>query len=130
LSDVSSLGKRRIESVIVVPLAADRKPIGAIYLDSASPANRLSRDHLDFVAVVAESAGPAIECAQRLKTLKERNRRLESTLHLKHNLIGLQRCDATGLRAYCKDRAQRRDSADRRRDRYWQRARGARDPSK
>jgi Nif-specific regulatory protein len=97
LRDVSSLGKRRIESVIVVPLAADRKPIGAIYLDSASPANRLSRDHLDFVAVLAESAGPAIECAQRLKTLKERNRRLESALHLKHNLIG---CGAAMQRVF------------------------------
>jgi Nif-specific regulatory protein len=87
-SDVSSLGSRRVDSVIVVPLVADRKPIGAIYLDSASPANRLSRDHFDFVAVVAESAGAAIERAQRLRALKERNRRLESALNLKHNLIG------------------------------------------
>ena len=97
LADVSSLGKRRVESVIVVPLAADRKPIGAIYLDSASSANRLGRDHLDFVAAVAESAGPAIERAQRLKTLQERNRRLESALHLKHNLIG---CSAAMQRVF------------------------------
>jgi len=87
-SDVSSLGKRRVCSVIVVPLVADRKAIGAIYLDSASPANRLNRDHVDFVAVVAESAGAALERAQRLRTLDERNRHLENALHLKHNLIG------------------------------------------
>jgi Nif-specific regulatory protein len=87
-SNISSLGKRRVDSVIVVPLVADRKPIGAIYLDSASPANRLNRDHQDFVAAVAESAGAALERTRHLRTLKERNRRLESALHLKHNLIG------------------------------------------
>jgi Nif-specific regulatory protein len=87
-SHVSSLGKRSVDSVIVVPLVADRRRIGAIYLDSTSRVNLLNRDHLEFVVVVAEFAGGALEHAQRLRTLKEQNRRLESALHLKHDLIG------------------------------------------
>lgn len=56
LSELTSLMRRRVDSVIVVPLVFEGKAMGAIYLESSDPANRLNRDHLEFVAVVAEYA--------------------------------------------------------------------------
>ena len=88
LSDLSSLTKRRVDSVIVVPLVVDGKPMGAIYLESTESGNRLNRDHLEFVAVIAEYAATPLERALRIKTLKEENLRLLSALQLEHSLIG------------------------------------------
>jgi transcriptional regulator with GAF, ATPase, and Fis domain len=88
LSELSSLTSRRVVSVVVVPLIVEGRTIGAIYLDSADPANRLNREHLEFVAVIAEYIGSALERAARLRDLKEENRRLQSVLRLDHNLIG------------------------------------------
>ena len=87
-SGLSSLNLRKVDSVIVVPLAADGDLIGTLYLESVRPANRLSRQHLEFVAAVAEYAGKALEMARRLKTLKEENRRLQNVLQLEHSLVG------------------------------------------
>jgi len=88
LSDITSLIHRRVDSVMVVPLATDERAIGAIYLESNDSRNRLLRDHMEFVAVVADHAGTALERIYRLEALKEENRRLHSELKLNHNLIG------------------------------------------
>jgi Nif-specific regulatory protein len=87
LSGVSSLSRRRVVSVIVVPLITEGRTIGAIYLDSADPVNRLSSEDLEFTAVIVEYAGSALERATRLRALKEENLRLQSALQLGHNLI-------------------------------------------
>src|SRR5215831_8145343 len=88
LSDASSLTRRRINSVIVVPLIPNGKTIGAVYLDSSDTVNQLTRNDLEFVALVAEYAGTTLEGAQKLIALKEENGRLQSALRLRHNLIG------------------------------------------
>ncbi len=88
LGEVSSLTGRDVVSVIVVPLNAEERTIGAIYLDSTAAEKPLNHDHLEFVAVVAEFSGTALERVQRLKVLKEENQRLQSALQLEHSLIG------------------------------------------
>jgi Nif-specific regulatory protein len=88
LSNITSLNRRRVDSVIVVPVAAGGETTGAIYLESADPANRLNRGHLEFMAVVAEYAGAALKQAQQLKALREENRSLLRAAGLEHDLIG------------------------------------------
>jgi transcriptional regulator with GAF, ATPase, and Fis domain len=88
LSELSSLTNKRVVSVIVVPLAVEERTIGAIYLDSADPLNRLRSEHLDLVAMIASQAASALERGMRLNALKEQNLRLLSILRLDHNLIG------------------------------------------
>jgi GAF domain-containing protein len=72
LSEVGSLSSRHVVSVIVVPLIAERQSIGAIYLDSANPRERLTRDHLEFAAVIAEHAALPLHRALRLKASKRK----------------------------------------------------------
>lgn len=88
LNEVSSLTRRSVASVIAVPLSAEERTIGAIYLDSANPEDRLHREHLEIAAAIGEFAGPSLEHAVRLSALKEENRRLHSALQLDHNMIG------------------------------------------
>jgi Nif-specific regulatory protein len=88
LGELTSLIRRRVDSVIVVPLVFEGKAMGAIYLESSDPANRLTRDHFEFVAVVAEYAVTSLQRARCLRALKEENRRLLSALQLEHNLLG------------------------------------------
>jgi transcriptional regulator with GAF, ATPase, and Fis domain len=88
LSEVTSLTRRRVVSVITVPLVAEQRTIGAIYMDSANPLDRLNREHLEIATAIGEFAGSSLERAVRLSALREENRRLQSALQLKHNLIG------------------------------------------
>jgi Nif-specific regulatory protein len=74
--------------VIVAPLTSEGNLIGALYLESVHASSRLSRQHAEFAAVVAEYAGKALEFARRVKALKEENQRLQNALRLEHNLIG------------------------------------------
>lgn len=87
-SEVTSLTRRRVDSVIVAPLLPEGKPIGAIYLESTDSQHRLTREHLEYVAVVADYSGSILERARRLQALKEENQRLQSALQLEHDLIG------------------------------------------
>jgi Nif-specific regulatory protein len=87
-SGLSSLNLRKVDSVIVAPLASEGNLIGALYLESVHTSSRLSRQHAEFAAVVAEYAGKALEFARRVKALKEENHRLQNALRLEHNLIG------------------------------------------
>ena len=91
LSEVTSLARRRVVSVITVPLVAEQRTIGAIYLDSANLLNRLNREHLEISTAIGEFAGSSLEQAAHLSALKAENRRLQSALRLKHNLIGCGR---------------------------------------
>jgi len=86
--ELSSLTARNVVSVIVVPLRTEQQTIGAIYLDSADPLNRLTEQHLEFMVVVADYAASTLERANRLWKLKEENRHLQQALQLDHNLIG------------------------------------------
>jgi Nif-specific regulatory protein len=62
--------------------------VGTIYLDSTNVVERLSQEHLGLTAVLAEYAGSAAERAVRLQALKDENRRLQSALRLRHDLVG------------------------------------------
>ncbi len=86
-SGVTSLTRRRVESLIVVPLHAHGKITGAIYLDSSDRV-RLDQEHLQFITIIADYAGPAIERAFRLEILREGSRYLQSAFQVKHNFIG------------------------------------------
>jgi Nif-specific regulatory protein len=87
-SGLSSLNLRKVDSVIAVPLSNEGVAIGALYLESVHAGRRLNRQHVEFAVVIAEYAGKALETANRLKTLKEDNQRLQTALHLEHNMIG------------------------------------------
>jgi transcriptional regulator with GAF, ATPase, and Fis domain len=92
LAKLSSLTGRCVDSVIVVPLIVDGKPIGAIYLESANPANPLRQDHLEFMMTVAEFAATPLGRARHLKILQEENHRLHGVFRAAYNLVGLSAC--------------------------------------
>ena len=71
LSEVTSLVRRRVVSVITVPLVAKQRTIGAIYLDSANPMDRLHREHFEIATAIGEFAGSSLEQAVYLSALKD-----------------------------------------------------------
>jgi Nif-specific regulatory protein len=88
LSEVTSLTRRRVVSVIVVPLLSEHRTIGAIYLDSADPLDRLNREHLEIATAIGEFVGASLQHVARLSALKQENRRLQAALQLNDNPIG------------------------------------------
>jgi transcriptional regulator with GAF, ATPase, and Fis domain len=87
-AELSSLTRRRVDSVIVVPLATGTNVFGAIYIDSADASQRLNRDHLGIVAAIAECAGTVLARARFIQAVNDENRNLRNALQLRHNLIG------------------------------------------
>ena len=85
---MTSLTRRRVVSVIVAPLVAEQRTIGAIYLDSADPVDRLNREHLEIVTAIGEFAGASLQHVSRLSALKQETRRLQAALQLNDNPIG------------------------------------------
>jgi transcriptional regulator with GAF, ATPase, and Fis domain len=88
LSDVDSIIKSQIRSLLCVPLTVFQKVIGCIYVDSTNPGIRFDKDHLELVAAIAGVSAVALENARRLQWLEQENLRLNTEINLEHNMVG------------------------------------------
>jgi len=88
LSEVDSIVKSNIHSLLCVPLTVFQRVIGCIYLDSTTPGIHFDMDHLELVAAIAGISAVALENARRLQWLEQENLRLNTEINLEHNMVG------------------------------------------
>ncbi len=88
LNHEESLVRFRVRSLLCVPLAVFQKTIGCIYLDTTSPSNRFSREHLELVVGIAGICAVALENARRLLWTEQENLRLAAGVNLQHSMVG------------------------------------------
>jgi len=81
---VESVVLQHIQSIACVPLRLRARQIGAVYLDARSRRGRFTRDHLPFLAAVADQAAIAVEHARRVAALTEENARLRREAKSRH----------------------------------------------
>ncbi len=73
-----SLIRRKIKSVICVPLRSREKLVGCIYLDTTDKQHFFKTEDLAFLEGFANLAGIAVENARNYRQVEEVNRNLES----------------------------------------------------
>ena len=88
LSEVESLVRSSVRSLLCVPLMVFDKVIGCIYLDTTHGERRFDEDHLQLVTAIAGIVAVALENARRLQWLEQEHLRLTTEIHLEHNMIG------------------------------------------
>jgi Nif-specific regulatory protein len=88
LSEVDSIVKSNIHSLLCVPLTVFQRVIGCVYLDSTTPRIHFDMDHLELVAAIAGISAVALENARRLQWLEQENLRLNTEINLEHNMVG------------------------------------------
>ncbi len=88
LSEVESLIKSQVRSVLCVPLTIHNQLSGCLYLDSSNAAARFDEEHLQLVTAIAGTSAVALQNARRIQWLETENARLVSEIHLDHNLVG------------------------------------------
>jgi Nif-specific regulatory protein len=88
LSEVDSLVRSQVCSVLCVPLTVHEKLNGCLYLDSSSASARLDEEHLQLVTAVAGTSAIALQNARRIQSLESENARLSAEIRLDHNLVG------------------------------------------
>ena len=86
--DASSLAGSGAESVLCVPLTAQEKFLGFIYLETSNPVAPFDEDHLHLLTAVAGIAAVASQNARHMEWLKSENRRLQEDIDIEHNMIG------------------------------------------
>jgi Nif-specific regulatory protein len=77
-----------VRSVLAVPLRADGRKLGAIYVDASAPGRRFDVDHLRLLAAVAGLASGALDRTLRTEQLGRENERLRQDLAIEHSMIG------------------------------------------
>jgi Nif-specific regulatory protein len=87
-SKAESLVLSKIRSLICVPLFAQQKVIGCIYLETSDPAQPFDEQHLELATAVARISAGALEKTRSLRWLEQENLRLMSEINLEHNIIG------------------------------------------
>jgi len=83
-----SLVSPRVRSVLAVPMAAQGKMLGVIYLDASSPGVHFDADLLQLALALGNIAGLALENVRHLEWLGGENRRLQQELDADHGMIG------------------------------------------
>jgi transcriptional regulator with GAF, ATPase, and Fis domain len=90
--DAESLLDHRVRSVLAVPLAvpieAQEKVLGVLYLEATSPEAHFDSDLLQLMTALGNIAALAIQNAQHLEQLGGENRRLHEELNIHHSMIG------------------------------------------
>ncbi|HEY2295770.1 MAG TPA: sigma 54-interacting transcriptional regulator [Thermoanaerobaculia bacterium] len=88
-----SVSAAGIRSLACVPLLGSDGPLGALYVDTLSPGERLGAEHLQWLAAAAALAAGPLASALRAERLERENRRLQAA-ELGHGLVG----ESAGLR--------------------------------
>ena len=88
LQGSDSLMAGRVRSVLAVPLEAQGRLLGAIYLDALAGSARFDTNLLQLVTALGSVAALAIENLQHLEWLTSENRRLQEEISIRHSMIG------------------------------------------
>ena len=83
-----SLLASKVHSLIALPLTAEGRVLGAIYLDSRDPKVELPADRLEPLMGLASVAAVALDKARQLGRLRDENRRLQQEFELEHDMVG------------------------------------------
>jgi transcriptional regulator with GAF, ATPase, and Fis domain len=83
-----SLIGRRVHSVLAVPLEAQDKVLGVLYLEATSPGARFDKDLLQLVTTLGNITALAIQNSQFMERLSGENRRLQEELSIHHSMVG------------------------------------------
>jgi transcriptional regulator with GAF, ATPase, and Fis domain/pSer/pThr/pTyr-binding forkhead associated (FHA) protein len=81
-------GQQPMRSVLCVPLLGSQKALGAIYLEGASPTERLDKNHLQVASAVAGIAALALDNLRDFELLKQENQFLRAEANWEHNMVG------------------------------------------
>lgn len=76
------------ESLFVVPLIANGKAIGVIYLTADDRQGRFDDHHIDLVTAIADLSANALEKAWRVEWLEQETKRLDAELRSQRRIIG------------------------------------------
>jgi transcriptional regulator with GAF, ATPase, and Fis domain len=74
--------------IVVAPMLAFGRVLGAVYLDADDPGGRFTVDHLHLVMLVAGMAAIALDNARNLERLEGENRGLRAELDVQHGMVG------------------------------------------
>jgi transcriptional regulator with GAF, ATPase, and Fis domain len=77
-----------LESLLVVPLIADGKALGVIYLTVDDRQVCFDDHHLDLVTAIADLSASVLEKVWRAEWLEQETRRLGAELRSQHRIIG------------------------------------------
>ena len=88
LRDAESLVTARIRSVLAVPLEAQGRVLGAIYLDANAAGVRFDSDLLELLTALGNVAALALASARHVEWLGEEKSRLEQQLNIEHDMVG------------------------------------------
>jgi transcriptional regulator with GAF, ATPase, and Fis domain len=88
LARSGTLAELQIRSLLCVPLVVSRTVVGAIYLDSKSPASHFDESHLQVMTAVAGIASLALENVRHWEQLKRENQQLRAEINLEHDMLG------------------------------------------
>jgi transcriptional regulator with GAF, ATPase, and Fis domain len=88
LRQVKTLAELKVNCLLCVPLMAAGKVLGAIYVDSCSPAAKFDENHLQVMAAVAGIASLAFENVRHWEQLRLENQELRAEIELEHNMVG------------------------------------------
>jgi transcriptional regulator with GAF, ATPase, and Fis domain len=76
------------QSALIVPLIADGKALGVIYLAADDQRGRFDDHHIDMVTAIADLSANALEKAWRAEWLEQETRRLGAELRSQRRIIG------------------------------------------
>ncbi len=88
LRQVKTLSELKVISLLCVPLMVAKRVLGAIYLDSTSPAMEFDEDHLQVMTAVAGIASLAFDNVRHWEKLRQENQNLRAEIALEHNMVG------------------------------------------
>jgi transcriptional regulator with GAF, ATPase, and Fis domain len=91
-SGSSSPSRRKVQSVLGIPLLIFDRTRGVLYLDGLDLASRFDEDLLQFLAAIGGIAAIAIENVRRFEQLADENRRLRAEIDVEHNMVGESPC--------------------------------------
>jgi transcriptional regulator with GAF, ATPase, and Fis domain len=87
-SDAESVVRRKIRSVLAVPIEVLDRRLGAIYMDASDPRVIFDEGHLQLLTAAGSVAGLALENARRMEWLETENERLQAEINVEHNMVG------------------------------------------
>jgi signal transduction histidine kinase len=89
--------KFNLHSLVVIPLLAKGKPLGAIAADHTEPGRKLTQEMLDSVMTFSQQAGLAIQNASMYQELKNFSRQMEEKI--KKTTADLRKTEAQLIRS-------------------------------